>query len=169
MFKVGDKIVYPMHGAGTIESIEEREVLGETQKYYVMKMPVGDIKVMIPTKNAEMIGVRDVIGNETAQGVLDVLSKDTTVVTSNWKKRYRDNMEKMKSGDIYEVADVVRTLTFKQKEKGLATGEKKMLSNARQILVSELVLAEATDKENVEKMINDKIEESFTLYKASLK
>jgi len=169
MFKVGDKIVYPMHGAGTIESIEEREVLGETQKYYVMKMPVGDIKVMIPTKNAEMIGVRDVIGNETAQGVLDVLSKDTTVVTSNWNKRYRDNMEKMKSGDIYEVADVVRTLTFKQKEKGLATGEKKMLSNARQILVSELVLAEATDKENVEKMINDKIEESFTLYKASLK
>ena len=168
MFKVGDKIVYPMHGAGTIESIEEKEVLGETQKYYVMKMPVGDIKVMVPTKNAEMIGVRDVIGNETAQGVLDVLSKNTTVVTSNWNKRYRDNMEKMKSGDIYEVAEVVRSLTFKQKEKGLATGEKKMLSNARQILVSELVLAEATDKENVEQMINDKIEESFTLYKASL-
>ena len=168
MFKVGDKIVYPMHGAGTIESIEEKEVLGETQKYYIMKMPVGDIKVMIPTKNAEMIGVRDVIGNETAQGVLDVLSKNTTVVTSNWNKRYRDNMEKMKSGDIYEVAEVVRNLTFKQKEKGLATGEKKMLLNARQILVSELVLAEATDKENVEKMINDKIEESFSLYKASL-
>jgi len=102
MFKVGDKIVYPMHGAGTIESIEEKEVLGETQKYYVMKMPVGDIKVMIPTKNAEMIGVRDVIGNETAQGVLDVLSKNTTIVTSNWNKRYRDNMEKMKSGDIYK-------------------------------------------------------------------
>ena len=168
MFKVGDKIVYPMHGAGTIESIEEREVLGETQKYYVMKMPVGDIKVMIPTKNAEMIGVRDVIGNETAQGVLDVLSKNTTVVTSNWIKRYRDNMEKMKSGDIYEVAEVVRSLTFKQKEKGLATGEIKMLSNAKQILVSELVLAEATDKDNVEKMINDRIEESFSLYKANL-
>ena len=168
MFKVGDKIVYPMHGAGTIESIEEREVLGETQKYYVMKMPVGDIKVMIPTKNAEMIGVRDVIGNETAKGVLDVLSKNTTVVTSNWNKRYRDNMEKMKSGDIYEVAEVVRSLTFKQKEKGLATGEKKMLLNARQILVSELVLAEATDKDNVERMINDKIDESFSLYKASL-
>lgn len=168
MFKVGDKIVYPMHGAGTIESIEEKEVLGETQKYYIMKMPVGDIKVMIPTKNAEMIGVRDVIGNETAQGVLDVLSKNTTVVTSNWNKRYRDNMEKMKSGDIYEVAEVVRNLTFKQKEKGLATGEKKMLLNARQILVSELVLAEATDKENVEKMINDRIEESFSLYKANL-
>lgn len=168
MFKVGDKIVYPMHGAGTIESIEEREVLGETQKYYVMKMPVGDIKVMIPTKNAEMIGVRDIIGNGTAKGVLDVLSKNTTITTSNWNKRYRDNMEKMKSGDIYEVAEVVRSLTFKQKEKGLATGEKKMLSNARQILVSELVLAESTDKDNIEKMINDKIDESFSVYKANL-
>lgn len=168
MFKVGDKIVYPMHGAGTIESIEEKEVLGEKQKYYIMKMPVGDIKVMVPTKNAEMIGVRDVIGNETAQGVLDVLSSNTTEMSANWNKRYRDNMEKMKSGDIYEVADVVRNLTFKQKEKGLATGEKKMLNNAKQILVSELVLAEASDKDAVEKLINDKIEESFNLYKATI-
>lgn len=165
MFKVGDKIVYPMHGAGTIESIEEREVLGEKQKYYIMKMPVGDIKVMVPTKNAEMIGVRDVIPNETAQGVLDVLSSNTTDMSSNWNKRYRDNMEKMKSGDIYEVADVVRNLSFKQKEKGLATGEKKMLSSAKQILISELVLAEATDKENVERMVNDQIDKSFKLYR----
>ncbi len=167
MFKVGDKIVYPMHGAGTIESIEEKEILGEKQKYYVMKMPIGDIKVMVPTKNAEMIGVRDVIGNETAQGVLDVLASDTTDMSSNWNKRYRENMEKMKSGDIYEVADVVRNLSFKQKEKGLATGEKKMLTNAKQILISELVLAEATDKENVEKMVNEKIDESFELYRTN--
>ncbi len=165
MFKVGDKIVYPMHGAGTIESIEEKEILGEKQKYYIMKMPVGDIKVMVPTKNAEMIGVRDVIANETAQGVLDVLASENTDMSTNWNKRYRDNMEKMKSGDIYEVADVVRNLSFKQKEKGLATGEKKMLSNAKQILISELVLAEATDKENVEKMVNEKIDASFELYK----
>ncbi len=167
MFKVGDKIVYPMHGAGTIESIEEKEILGEKQKYYVMKMPVGDIKVMVPTKNAEMIGVRDVIPNETAKGVLDVLASDTTDMSSNWNKRYRDNMEKMKSGDIYEVADVVRNLSFKQKERGLATGEKKMLSSAKQILISELVLAEATDKENVEKMVNDKINKSFELYRTN--
>ena len=167
MFKVGDKIVYPMHGAGTIESIEEREILGEKQKYYIMKMPVGDIKVMVPTKNAEMIGVRDVIPNETAKGVLDVLASDTTDMSSNWNKRYRDNMEKMQSGDIYEVADVVRNLSFKQKEKGLATGEKKMLSSAKQILISELVLAEATDKENVEKIVNDKIDKSFEIYRTS--
>ena len=168
MFKVGDKIVYPMHGAGTIESIEEKEVLGEKQKYYIMKMPVGDIKVMVPTKNAELIGVRDVIGNETAQGVLDVLGSNTTVMSANWNKRYRDNMEKMKSGDIYEVADVVRNLTFKQKEKGLANGEKKMLTNAKQILVSELVLAEASDKDAIEKLINEKIEESFNLYRTTI-
>ncbi len=168
MFKVGDNIVYPMHGAGTIESIEEKEVLGEKQKYYIMKMPVGDVKVMVPIKNAEMIGVRDVIGNDTAEGVLDVLGKETATITSNWNKRYRENMEKMKSGDIYEVAEVVRTLSFKQKEKGLATGEKKMLLNAKQILVSELVLAEATDKENVEKMIDERIDQSFNGYKASL-
>lgn len=168
MFKVGDKIVYPMHGAGTVESIEEREILGEKQKYYVMKMPVGDIKVMVPTKNAEMIGVRDVITNETAKSVLDILSSDTTDMSNNWNKRYRDNMEKMKSGDIYEVADVVRNLTFKQKEKGLATGEKKMLNNAKQILISELVLAEALDKNVVEEMINDKINESFNMYRAKV-
>jgi CarD family transcriptional regulator len=167
MFKVGDKIVYPMHGAGVIESIEEKDILGERQKYYVMKMPVGDIKVMVPTKNAEMIGVRDVIGNETAKGVLDVLSSDTTDMSNNWNKRYRDNMEKMKSGDIYEVADVVRNLSFKQKEKGLATGEKKMLNNAKQILVSELVLAEAMDKDMVEKAINSKLDESFNQYRNS--
>jgi len=167
MFKVGDNIVYPMHGAGRIESIEEREIFGETQKYYVMKMPVGDVKVMVPTKNAELIGVREVIDNSYCSGVLDVFNNSTQIIASNWNKRYRDNMEKMKSGDIYEVAEVVRNLTFKQKEKGLATGEKKMLLNAKQILVSELVLAEDTNKENIEKMIDDRIEKSFNSYLSS--
>ena len=161
MFKVGDKIVYPMHGAGTIESIEEREILGEKQKYYIMKMPVGDIKVMVPTKNAELIGVRDVIGGDVAESVLDVLSAMPTDMSSNWNKRYRDNQDKMKSGDICEVADVVRNLTLIQKDKGLATGEKKMLSNAKQILISELVLAEAMTKEQVEALIDEKIEEAY--------
>ncbi len=161
MFKVGDKIVYPMHGAGTIESIEEREILGEKQKYYIMKMPVGDIKVMVPTKNAELIGVRDVIDSNVAQNVLEVLSGKPTDMSSNWNKRYRDNQDKMKSGDICEVADVVRNLTFRQKSKGLATGEKKMLTNAKQILISELVLAESMTQEQVETLIEDKINESY--------
>ncbi len=164
MFKVGDKIVYPMHGAGTIESIEEREILGEKQKYYVMKMPVGDIQVMVPTKNAELIGVRDVVGNEVAKDVFNVLSAEPTDMSTNWNKRYRDNQEKMKSGDICEVADVVRNLAFRQKSKGLATGEKKMLSNAKQILISELVLAESMTKEQVETMVNDQIDAAYTQY-----
>ena len=163
MFKVGDKIVYPMHGAGTIESIEEREILGEKQKYYIMKMPVGDIKVMVPTKNAELIGVRDVVDGNVAQNVLDVLGQGATDMSSNWNKRYRDNQDKMKSGDICELADVVRNLTFRQKSKGLATGEKKMLSNAKQILISELVLAEAMTKEQVETLIDEKIDEAYSI------
>lgn len=150
---------------GTIESIEEREILGEKQKYYIMKMPVGDIQVMVPTKNAELIGVRDVIDSSVAQNVLEVLGAEPTDMSSNWNKRYRDNQDKMKSGDICEVADVVRNLTFRQKSKGLATGEKKMLSNAKQILISELVLAESMTKEQVESMIDEKIDEAYNLSK----
>ena len=167
MFKVGDKIVYPMHGAGTIESIEEREILGEKQKYYIMRMPVGDIKVMVPTKNAELIGVRDVIDGNVAESVLEVLGAEPTDMSSNWNKRYRDNQDKMKSGDICEVADVVRNLTFRQKAKGLATGEKKMLTNAKQILISELVLAESMTKEQVESLIDEKIDEAYNAVKMS--
>lgn len=164
MFNIGDNIVYPMHGAGTISSIEEKEVLGEKQQYYIIKMP-GEVMVMVPTAKAEAMGVRNVIDEKSANSVLQVLEKDETEMSNNWNKRYRDNMEKMKSGDIYEVADVVRNLAFKQKEKGLSTGEKKMLNNAKQILVSELVLAEHASQEDVEKMVDNKIEMSFEEYK----
>ena len=164
MFNVGDKIVYPMHGAGTIDAIEEKDILGEKQAYYIIKMP-GEVKVMVPTARAEEIGVRNVIDKENAGKVLAILEENETEMSNNWNKRYRDNMEKMKSGDIYEVADVVRNLAFKQKEKGLSTGEKKMLNNAKQILVSELVLAEHASQEDVEKMIENKIEMSFEEYK----
>ena len=153
MFNVGDKIVYPMHGAGTIDAIEEKNILGENQSYYVIKMP-GEVKVMVPTDRAEQIGVRNVIGKEEAEKVISILGEDETEMSQNWNKRYRDNMEKMKSGSIYEVAGVVRNLSFKQKEKGLSTGEKKMLSNAKQILVSELVLAEHATQDEVEELIN---------------
>ena len=165
MFNVGDKIVYQMHGAGTIDSIEEKNILGENQAYYVIKMP-GEVKVMVPTNKAEQIGVRNVIGKEEAEKVISILGEDETEMSQNWNKRYRDNMEKMKSGSIYEVADVVRNLSFKQKEKGLSTGEKKMLSNAKQILVSELVLAEHATQDEVEALIDNKINVSFDEYKA---
>ena len=167
MFNVGDKVVYPMHGAGTIEGIEEKDILGEKQAYYIIKMP-GEVKVMVPTAKAEGIGVRDIIDKETAGKVFKVLETDSTQMDMNWNKRYRDNMEKMKSGDAYEIADVVRNLSFKQKEKGLSTGEKKMLLNAKQILVSELTLAENSNKDQMEELINNTINNSFPEYSKTI-
>lgn len=164
MFNVGDKIVYPMHGAGVIDSIEEKNILGEKQAYYILKMP-GEVKVMVPTAKAEEIGVRGIIDKSAAEKVFSVLEANETEMSMNWNKRYRDNMEKMKSGDIYEVADVVRNLSFKQKEKGLSTGEKKMLNNAKQILVSELVLTEHSSQEEIEELVENKISTSFEEYK----
>ena len=164
MFNVGDKIVYPMHGAGTIDAIEEKDILGEKHNYYIIKMP-GEVKVMVPTDKAEEVGVRNIINKEETAKVMSVLGENETEMSQNWNKRYRDNMDKMKSGDIYEVADVVRNLSFKQKEKGLSTGEKKMLNNAKQILVSELVLAEHASQEEVEKLVENKINLSFDEYK----
>lgn len=155
MFNVGDKIVYPMHGAGVIESIEEREILGNKQNYYVMKMPVGDMKVMIPILNVEGIGIREVIDSCDVDKVYEILQDQSVNVTNNWNKRYRENMTKIKSGNIYEVADVVRILMIREREKGLSTGERKMLNSARQIMVSELVLAEGTDPVEIETVIND--------------
>ena len=164
MYNVGDKVVYPMHGAGVIDSIEEKEVLGEKQSYYILKMP-GEVKVMVPTATAEQHGIRNIIDKEEAEKVFNVLEQDETEMEKNWNKRYRDNMDKMKSGDIYEIADVVRNLSFKQKEKGLSTGEKKMLHNAKQILVSELVLAEHASENEVEELVDNKINTSFTMFK----
>jgi len=161
MFSVGDKIVYPMHGAGVIESIEEREILGKKQNYYVMKMPVGDMKVMIPTHNVEDIGIREVIESCDVDKVYKILQDQSVNVTNNWNKRYRENMSKIKSGNIYEVADVVRILMKRDREKGLSTGERKMLNSARQILVSELVLAENAEPETVENTINNFLRRSI--------
>ena len=166
MFNIGDKIVYPMHGAGVIDAIEEKDILGEKQAYYILKMP-GDVKVMIPIDKAEQVGVRNIIDKTSADKVFSLLSQDETEMDKNWNKRYRDNMDKLKSGDIYEIADVVRNLSFKQKEKGLSTGEKKMLVNAKQILVSELVLAEQSNKDEMEELVDNKINNSFMLFRGA--
>ena len=165
MFNVGDQIVYPMHGAGTIDSIEEKDILGEKQSYYILRMP-GEIKVMVPVEKAEQVGVRNIIDKSSADKVFTLLSQDETEMDKNWNKRYRDNMEKIKSGDIYEIADVVRNLSFKQKEKGLSTGEKKMLTNAKQILVSELVLAEQSNQDEIEELVDNKINTSFMMFRS---
>ncbi len=153
-FNIGDKVVYPMHGAGIIEAIEEKEVLGEKQTYYIMKLPIGDMKVMIPTDNVAEIGLRQVIDNEDVEKVLEILRGEKSNMSQNWNRRYRANMEKIKSGDIFEVAEVVRNLAIRDREKGLSTGERKMLDNARQILISELVLAQDATEEEVEETLN---------------
>ncbi len=146
MFNIGDKVVYPMHGAGVIEAIEEKESLGERQKYYVKRMPIGDMKVMIPIKNIKDIGVRQVAGEEEIEEVFNILRGDKSKMSSNWNRRYRANMEKIKSGNIFQIAEVVRNLALRDKEKGLSTGERKMLDNAKHILVSEIVLSKCMDE-----------------------
>lgn len=160
MFNVGDKVVYPMHGAGTIDSIDKKNILDEEVEYINISMP-GGVKVMVPSKQASKQGLRNIISQNDVEKVFCVLETDETEMSENWNKRYRDNMEKMKSGDIFEVADVVRNLSFKQKEKGLSTGEKKMLNNAKQILVSELVLVENASNTEIEKLVDNKIDVSF--------
>lgn len=160
MFNVGDKVVYPMHGAGTIDSIDKKNILDEEVEYINISMP-GGVKVMVPSNQASKQGLRNIISQDEVEKVLCVLETDETEMSDNWNKRYRDNMDKMKSGDIYEVADVVRNLSFKQKEKGLSTGEKKMLNNAKQILVSELVLVENASNAEIEKLVENKIDVSY--------
>ncbi|HHW15059.1 MAG TPA: CarD family transcriptional regulator [Firmicutes bacterium] len=154
MFSIGDRVVYPMHGAGIIEAIEEREVLGERQQYYIMKLPIGEMRVMIPVRSVNEVGLRQVIDSAAVERVLDVLRGEQTKMSTNWNRRYRANMEKIKSGDIYEVAEVVRNLTLRDREKGLSTGERKMLENSRQILVSEIVLAMDSDEEHVRSLVD---------------
>lgn len=158
MFNIGDKVVYPMHGAGIIESIEEKEILGDKRKYYILKLPLRNMQVMIPLNNVESMGLRDVISDEEVEQVMAVLNDDESKMPQNWNRRYRANMDKIKSGDVYEVAAVVRNLMLRDKEKGLSTGERKMLSNAKQILVSELVLVNDSDEDSIEQLINDAIQ-----------
>ena len=154
-YNIGDKIVYPVHGAGIIESIENREIMGEKKEYYIMKMPIGDMKVMIPVANAEEIGIRDVIDKNEADKVIARFKECSTEMDSNWNKRSRENTAKLKSGDIYEVAQVVKSLMYRDKTRGLSTGERKMLNSAKQIMVSELVMAKAVKQSEIENIINE--------------
>ena len=140
MFSIGDKIVYPMHGAGIIEEIEEKKILGEVRRYYILRVPCGDMKIMIPVDSSHDIGVRFVASDTKFVEVMETLEGETSQMSSNWNRRYRENMEKLKTGCVIQVAEVVRNLMRTDREKKLSTGEKKMLSNAKQILLSEIIL-----------------------------
>jgi len=154
MYDIGDRIVYPMHGAGIIEAIEERMILGKIQNYYVLKIPLREMTVMIPVGSAGDIGIRKIISENEANKVLDLLGLKNCSSNINWNKRYRENLLKIRSGDIYEVADVYKSLKIRDIEKGLSTGERKMLNTARQILLSELYLAKDTSMKEVEDALN---------------
>jgi CarD family transcriptional regulator len=153
LFNVGDKVVYPMHGAGVIESIEEKEILGDRKKYYVMKMPIGDMKVMVPMDNILRVGLREVIDKEMLEQVFVVLKDHSEEMSTNWNRRYRDNLDKIKSGNILDVAGVVRNLTLRDRGKGLSTGERKMLDSAKQILISELILVQGVEQSEILKTL----------------
>jgi len=153
MFYVGDKIVYPMHGAGIIEDIEEKKILGESRRYYILRVPCGDMKIMIPVGGANEVGIRQIIGREELTVVCRLLGEPSTDMPDNWNRRYRENMEKLKSGDVENVAEVVRNLLRIDRVKKLSTGEKKMLANAKQILVSEMILSGNMTNEEAEKLI----------------
>ncbi|WP_374713528.1 CarD family transcriptional regulator [Symbiobacterium terraclitae] len=140
MFQVGDKVVYPMHGAGIIEAIEDREVLGERKRYYVLRLPVSDMQVLVPCDATQSVGLRQVMSEQAFQRVIEVLRSPKKQPEKSWNHRYRMNMEKIRSGDIFALAEVVRSLSHRDREKGLSTAERKMLENARQILLSEIVL-----------------------------
>ena len=154
MFQVGDKIVHPMHGAGVIDSIVQKKVNGVVRDYYILKLPVGGMLVMIPTANSEEIGVRPVIKGEEADKVIAAIPDIQVEKVSNWNRRYRENMLRLKSGNLLEVARVVKGLMLRDGECGLSTGERKMLHSAKQILISEIVLSQNSSYDEVEARIN---------------
>ena len=177
-FKVGETVVYPHHGAALIESIETRQIKGEDKLYLVLKVAQGDLTVRVPAENcdlvgvrdvvaqgdltvrvpadnAEYVGVRDVVGQEGLDKVFQVLRAPHTEEPTNWSRRYKANLEKLASGDVIKVAEVVRDLWRRDKDRGLSAGEKRMLAKARQILISELALAEKTDEEKAEVILDE--------------
>ncbi len=156
MFSIGEKIVYPLHGAGVVESIDEKEILGKKKKYYVMRVYSGNMTVLIPVDNCEEIGVRQVIDKTEAKKVVEYFKTEPLYDDDNWNRRQRENMVKLKSGDIYKVLDVLKDLLYRDKLKGLSTSERKALVNARQIILSELVMSGFAGAEDIE-LIMDSI------------
>jgi CarD family transcriptional regulator len=154
-FTVGETVVYPHHGAALIEAIETRSIRGEDKLYLVLKVAQGDLTVRVPAENAEYVGVRDVVGADGLERVFEILKAPHTEEPTNWSRRYKANVEKIASGDVNKVSEVVRDLWRRDRERGLSAGEKRMLAKARQILVSELALAEHTNEDKAEALLDE--------------
>ncbi|HTB50501.1 MAG TPA: CarD family transcriptional regulator [Solirubrobacteraceae bacterium] len=154
-FELGDHVVYPHHGAGKVLSKEDMEVLGTTREYLTIKILHNDMTVKVPTENASLAGLRRVIDEETVKKVLDVLSDVVSEMPKNWNRRFKHNRDKIKTGDIYELAEVVRNLALRESEKGLSTGEKQMFTRAKKILASELMYALDKDEDEAESYLDE--------------
>ena len=154
MFSIGDLVVHPMHGAGVIDSIVQERIAGVTQDYYVFKMPMGGLVLKIPVSNSDAIGIRPIITPEEAETLIRAIPNLEIESNSNWNKRYQENMRRLKSGDLYEVARVVRGLMHRERRRGLSTGERKMLHTAKQIMISEIVLSEQAEFDEVEARVD---------------
>jgi CarD family transcriptional regulator len=155
-YKVGDQVVYPQHGVATIQKIEDKEVLGEKQSYLVLELDEGDLTLMVPAAAVEEVGIRNLIGKEQVDEVLGILGKaKVTDGADNWSRRFKANSEKLRSGDIQMVAEVVRNLSIRDKQKGLSTGERRMLNRARRILAGEIAVALKLDTEGAEEVLEN--------------
>lgn len=153
-FRIGDRVVYPQHGAAVIKGLEEKEIYGEKKKYFVLRPSNGDITLFVPADNTEEVGIRDIISRSDLDKVFKVLRAKECRMPANWSRRFKTHVEKLRSGDIYQVAEVVRNLARRDKEKGLSAGEKRMLTKARQILISEVIFAADCDEPAAEKMLD---------------
>lgn len=160
MFNIGDKIFYPMHGAGIIENIENKEILGETVSYYIIKLP-GEVTVMAPANNASNLGLRDIISEDYANNIVNTILEPNFETNENWAERYNDNKEKLKTGDIQEAAEIFKTLSYRNLKKNLSTSEKKMLSNTKKILFSELVASTNKSYDELETLFNNEFENIY--------
>ena len=154
-YRVGDTVVYPHHGAAVIEKREKRTLQGEERDYLVLRLTYGDLTLMVPTDATEEVGLRDVVSKKQADEVIAVLKRRDGTMPTNWSRRFKANYEKLKSGDIFQVAEVVRNLALREAEKGLSAGEKRMLTKARQILVSELSAAIKKTDADTELLIDE--------------
>ena len=154
MYQIGDKIVHPMHGAGVIDSIVEEKISGKLVSFYVFKMPISGLTLKIPVENSEMIGIRDISPVDAIEAVIEQIPNLSVDMTANWNHRYRENMERIKSGDLLEVAGVIKALMHRDSERGLSNGERKMLHSAKQILISEIVLSESVAYPEAEARVN---------------
>jgi CarD family transcriptional regulator len=143
-----------MHGAGVVESIEDRQILDERRRYYILRLPIGDVTVMIPCDNTDSVGVREIVDKKELKAMERALKSKSDEATGNWNRRYRDNMEKLKTGQLNSVCEVVRNLMRAEKKKKLSMGEKKMLTSAKQILISELMLVSERDAREIEEQIS---------------